>query len=58
LRVRKYPGSGNILWSTNFPLETSTWPATRQHLASAFAEVPDQEKRQIQWQNAAKLYGL
>lgn len=58
LRVRKYPGSGNILWSSNFPLETSTWPATRQRLASAFAEVPDQEKRQMQWQNAAKLYGL
>ena len=58
LRVRHHPGSANILWSTNFPLETSTWPATRQHLDSAFAEVPDQERRQIQWQNAAKLYGL
>ncbi len=27
LRVRRYPGNANILWSTNFPLETSTWPA-------------------------------
>jgi uncharacterized protein len=58
LRVRRYVGSANILWSTHFPLETSTWPATRQHLDSAFAEVPDEEKRQIQWQNAAKLYAL
>jgi uncharacterized protein len=58
LRVRKYPSSANILWSTNFPLETSTWPSTGAHLERAFAEVPEQEKRQIQWQNAAQLYRL
>ena len=58
LRVRKYPGSANILWSTHFPLEASTWPATRQRLDFAFADVPEQEKQQIQWQNAAKLYAL
>ncbi len=58
VRVRKYPGSANILWSTNFPLETSTWPSTRAHLDRAFAEVPDAEQQQIQWQNAAQLYKL
>jgi predicted TIM-barrel fold metal-dependent hydrolase len=58
LRVRKYPGSASILWSTHFPLEASTWPATRQRLDFAFADVPKQEKQQIQWQNAAKLYAL
>jgi predicted TIM-barrel fold metal-dependent hydrolase len=58
VRVRRYPGSANILWSTNFPLETTTWPATHQHLDSAFAGVPEKEKRQIQWENAAKLYSL
>lgn len=58
LRVRKYPGSANILWSTNFPLQTSTWPATRRHLDGAFADVPESERQQIQWQNVAKLYGL
>ncbi len=26
LRVRSYIGSENILWSTQFPLATSTWP--------------------------------
>jgi|SRR5688572_6091814 len=58
LRVRKYPGSANILWSTNFPLESSTWPSTRAHLDRAFAEVPDAERQQIQWRNAAQLYKL
>jgi uncharacterized protein len=55
LRVRKYPGSDNILWSTNFPLETPAGQATRN---SVFAQVPEEEKQQIQWQNAAKLYRL
>lgn len=58
MRVRRYPGSANILWSTNFPLETSTWPDTRRHVESAFAGVPEREQRQIKWENAAKLYSL
>lgn len=58
LRVRRYVGSGNILWSTNFPLETSTWPATHQHLDSALAGMPEEEQRQIRWENVAKLYSL
>jgi predicted TIM-barrel fold metal-dependent hydrolase len=58
LRVRRYPGSANILWSTHFPAEDSTSPAARERLDSAFAAVPDDEKRQIQWENAARLYSL
>lgn len=58
LRVRGYLGTANILWSSNFPLATSTWPDTRRRAELAFAELPEIEKRQIQWQNAAKLYSL
>jgi predicted TIM-barrel fold metal-dependent hydrolase len=58
LRVRSYLGTANILWSSNFPLATSTWPNTRHRAELAFAELPEIEKRQIQWQNAAKLYSL
>jgi predicted TIM-barrel fold metal-dependent hydrolase len=58
LRVRRYPGSASILWSTNYPLESSTWPNTHEHLERAFTAVPDEEKRQIHWANAAKLYSL
>ena len=59
LRVRRYLGIANILWSSHFPLATST---LAQHAAAdrtrAFAGVPEDEKRQIQWENAAKLYSL
>jgi len=58
LRVRRHVGSGNILWSSHFPVEGSTAPSARARRESAFAGVPEQESRQIQWENAAKLYAL
>jgi uncharacterized protein len=58
LRARRYLGSANILWSSHFPLPTSTWPETGRQLQSALSDVPEDEKRQIQWENAAKLYRL
>jgi predicted TIM-barrel fold metal-dependent hydrolase len=58
LSVRRYLGTANILWSSNFPLATSTWPNTRQHADTNFLGVPDEEKRMIQWQNAAELYSI
>lgn len=58
LGVRKYLGSENILWSSHFPLATSNWPNTRRQVELSFAEVPEGERRLMQWQNAAKLYSL
>lgn len=56
--TRRHVGSGNILWSTNFPLATSTWPGSRDSIARSFAGVPDDERAQILWGNAARLYGF
>jgi predicted TIM-barrel fold metal-dependent hydrolase len=58
LRVRRYLGSSNILWSSNFPLATSTWPNTRSRAELSFAELPEDERQLIQWENAARLYLL
>ena len=58
LRVRRYLGAANILWATNFPLVTSSWPNSRQKIDVGFADTPEGEKRQMLWQNAAGLYGL
>ncbi len=55
---RKFVGSGNILWSANFPLATSTWPSTREYVERAFEGVPDAEREQMLWGNAARLYSL
>jgi uncharacterized protein len=58
VRARHYLGTANILWSSNFPLPSSTWPNTRTHAELSFAGIPDDEKRRMQWQNAAQLYSL
>ena len=58
LKVRQYVGTSNILWGTNFPLATSTWPNTRQHVDLSFGDMGEEESVQMLWQNAAKLYAL
>ena len=58
LRVRDYIGAENILWSSQFPQATSTWPDTRAALAKSFAGVADADKQKILWQNAAQLYKI
>jgi predicted TIM-barrel fold metal-dependent hydrolase len=56
LRVRNYIGTENILWSTQFPLATSTWPNTKEALAKSFDGVDINDRQKILWANAAKLY--
>lgn len=56
LRVRDYVGVDNILWSSQFPLATSTWPNTKSALEKSFAEVSWTDRKKILWENAAQLY--
>ena len=58
IESRQYLGVANILWGTNLPQATSTWPMTREHLAKSFDGVPEDDKAQMLWGNAAKLYQL
>ena len=58
LRVRNYIGPDNILWSTQFPLATSTWPKTQAALAQSFDGVDANDRRKILWTNAASLYKI
>ena len=58
LRVRNYIGTENILWSTQFPSATSTWPDTKEALARSFEGVDINDRQKILWENAAKLYKI
>ncbi len=58
IEARKYLGVDNILWGTNFPQATSTWPTTRDYIARSFQGVPQDERARMLWGNAAKLYKL
>jgi len=56
LKERGLVGLDNILWSSNFPLVTSTWPDTQELLAKSFQELSEEEQDKILWKNAAELY--
>ncbi|HET8564294.1 MAG TPA: amidohydrolase family protein [Candidatus Binatia bacterium] len=58
IKTRRYIGTENILWSTQFPLATSTWPTTKEYIAKSFQGVPDSDRKKILWENAAKLYKI
>jgi len=58
LRTRHFMGLDNLLWSTNFPQATSTWPTSHEVIGRCFEGLPEQERRQVLTDNAAKLYKL
>ena len=58
IEFRQYLGVDNIMWATNFPLATSTWPSSRDYIARGFQGVPEDERTKMLWSNAAKLYKL
>ncbi len=58
LGLRAYIGVENMLWETNFPQASSTWPRTRDVVAASFQGVPEAERTKVLWENAAALYGL
>ncbi len=58
IETRSYMGIDNILWSTLMPLSTSTWPNTQDYLIKSFEGVPEDERAQMLWGNAAKLYHI
>lgn len=58
LRVRNYVGVDNILWSSQFPQATSTWPQTREAVARSFEGMPPADCNKILRENAAGLYKI
>ena len=58
LHTYKFLGAQNVLWTTNFPLATSTWPNSHERMARTFDQIPVRDREQIAWHNAAELYGV
>jgi predicted TIM-barrel fold metal-dependent hydrolase len=56
MRMRNYIGTDNILWSSQFPLATSTWPDTRAAIAKSLEGATEDDRRKILFDNAARLY--
>jgi uncharacterized protein len=58
MRIRDHLGVGTILWCTNFPQATSSWPRSQELVESWAKDVPVPERAQILRGNASSLYGL
>ena len=55
-RSIEYIGAGNIVWSTNMPMASSTWPRTRETIERCFDGVTQTDRDKVLWRNAAALY--
>ncbi len=58
LRLRAIIGVNNILWASEFPLETSTWPKSVETVEKNFQGIPAGERDRILSGNTAKLYKI
>jgi predicted TIM-barrel fold metal-dependent hydrolase len=47
-----------ILWQSDFPHNTSTYPDSWKQVARTLDGVPDGERQQMLYGNAMRLYGL
>jgi predicted TIM-barrel fold metal-dependent hydrolase len=56
IRLRDVIGVDNMLWGNDFPHAESTWPKSREFLDRIFAGAPEEDRRKIISDNAAKLF--
>ena len=46
------------MWGSDYPHDEGTFPHSREVIERTFKDVPEDEKRMIVGENAAKLYGF
>lgn len=56
LMMRDFLGVGNILWQSEFPLGTSTYPNSADFIQRNFEGIEKADRDRILYQNAAELY--
>jgi predicted TIM-barrel fold metal-dependent hydrolase len=56
IRMRDVIGVDNMLWGNDFPHAESTWPRSQEFLDRIFAGTPEDDRRKITSDNAAKLF--
>ena len=56
IRLRDVIRVDNMLWGNDFPHAESTWPKSREFLDRIFAGAPDEDRRKITADNAARIF--
>ena len=58
LRMRDVIGMDNIMWSSDFPHPTSTFPKSQWYIERAIGNWSEAERRQVLVDNAVKVFNL
>ena len=58
IETRHDIGVEKIMWESDFPHTTSTYPKSRELVEGIMGGVPEDERRAMLWENATRLYGL
>ncbi len=58
ITLRHMIGVDNIMWESDFPHPTSTYPHSRKAIESSLAEVPADEQKKMVETNAARLFKI
>ena len=58
IELREFIGVDNILWESDFPHITSTYPSSWNAVEHSLAGVPTSDREKILFRNAARLYKL
>ena len=56
VEMRHKVGLGNIMWESDYPHSTSTYPESWDFVNRTLAGVPQEERDQMLWKNAHELY--
>jgi predicted TIM-barrel fold metal-dependent hydrolase len=58
IELRHSIGMDNIMWESDFPHSTSTYPESRQFVERTLNGVPQDERNQLCYGNAMRIYNL
>ena len=55
---RYHIGVDNIMWESDYPHPTCTWPNSREYIERSFEGVPEDEQRKMLVDNAVRVFNL
>ena len=56
--LRHFLGIDHIMWESDYPHITSTFPNSREHVARTVGHLPADERKQLLYENALRLYDI
>ena len=54
----RFTGANCLMWANDYPHDEGTYLESQKVIEETFAVLPDDDKRKILWDTAAKLYGF